>query len=110
MQNVGYGKLSQKSRSHDAGSSTFTTLLQPDTSLSFKKEIILEENLAVERSLLLRQPLIQFVSPDSAKTFRLHLGTVFSTGKKETCELIPIQERLLTSKPIGRNAAFSFLG
>ena len=58
-----------------------------------QKGMILEANLAsaklldVERSLLLRDPFIRFVSPEFRSTFHLHLERVFSTGTKETCEL-----------------------
>jgi PAS domain S-box-containing protein len=62
--------------------------------LSFNQTgVILEANLTgakllnVERSKLLGHSFISFVSPDFRNAFHLHLGRVFSSGTKETCEL-----------------------
>ena len=58
-----------------------------------RKGTILEANLAaanlldVERSKLLSRPFIRFVSPESRNRFHLHLERVFSTSKREVCEL-----------------------
>jgi PAS domain S-box-containing protein len=60
--------------------------------------VILEANLTgakmlgVERSILLGHPFISFVSPDCRNTFHLHMGRVFSTGTKETCELKIVEQ------------------
>jgi PAS domain S-box-containing protein len=58
-----------------------------------QKGMILQANLAgaklleVERSLLIRQPLVRFVAAEFHSIFRSYLGRVFSTGTKQTCEL-----------------------
>lgn len=63
-----------------------------------QKGMILEANLAgaklleVERSLLIRQRFIRFVSAEFHAILQAHLGRVFSTGTKQTCDLKLIEK------------------